>query len=307
MLRRIVAMALAWAAAAAPCAANDTMASLNAGGLVFEKSAAIQMKSEVLSISTSVVEVDYVFANPTAADATSTIAFPLPELLLPMMSHSPASVPFRGQPNYLGFHTWVDGSEVRMSSDVHALLDDGRDVAKELQSLGVNLFTEQQKWTPEVQAALLKLGAIVDGGYGDIFPVWRAKASYYWTQTFPAGKELHIKHRYSPAPLMRLVREAEPDWCTDDGYKAAFGKLPKYETNYLWGRAVPYVLSTGANWSGPIGDFTLKLDKGKAVLVSTCPIAGLSLKRQGNAFVAHAENYTPQADLNILFVFAGPK
>ena len=46
-----IALTLAFAGAPARCLANDTSASVNAGGFVFEKSAAIQMKSEVLSIS----------------------------------------------------------------------------------------------------------------------------------------------------------------------------------------------------------------------------------------------------------------
>ena len=91
------------------------------------------------------------------------------------------------------------------------------------------------------------------------------------------------------------------------GTKPHSQKLPKLEGGYVRGEAVRYVLSTGANWAGPIGDFTLKLDKGAAALISTCPIAGLTLKREGNAFVARTKDYTPKADLNILFVFPGRK
>ena len=54
------------------------------------------MKSEVLSISTSAIEVDYVFANPGPADVTTVVAFPLPDLNLAEMADSPSSIPFRG-------------------------------------------------------------------------------------------------------------------------------------------------------------------------------------------------------------------
>ena len=301
-----IALALAWSVAA-PCFANDTSASLNAGGLVFEKSAAVQMKSEVLSISPETIEVDYVFANAGPQDVTTTVAFPLPELNLAEMTHSPVSIPSPGKQNFLNFKTWVNGKEIALKNDVHAVLEDGRDIAGEMQRLGVNIFTEKQKYMPELQGKLLKLGALVDGGYGDIFPVWVAKTSYYWTQTFPAGKELRIEHRYSPGPYESLVREAEAEWCTDEGYKAVFSKLPKREGGYLPAKAVRYVLRTGANWAGPIGDFTLKLGKGKAAFLSTCPIEGLTLERKGSAFVARAKDFTPKADLNILFVFARNK
>jgi Domain of unknown function (DUF4424) len=63
------------------------------------------------------------------------------------------------------------------------------------------------------------------------------------------------------------------------------------------------VLTTGANWAGPISDFTLKVEKEGAAFLSTCPIEGLTLKRQSSAFVAHANDFTPKTDLNILFVF----
>ncbi len=300
----LVSLAFAMAGAAGPCTANDTSAGLDAGGLVFLKSEVIQIESEVLTISPEIVEIDYVFANPSAVDVTTIVAFPLPDLNLADMAHSPSSIPFRGRQNFVGFRTWVDGKEIKLNSEVHAILDDGRDIAKDLQSLGVNIFTEQDAIKPETRSQLLKLGALVDGGYDDIFPVWTAKTSYYWTQTFPAGKDLHIHHRYSAGALERLTRDREEEWCTDDAYKAAFAKLPQEETGYVRGKAVRYVLKTGANWAGPIGDFTLKLDKAAAALVSTCPIPGLTLTRQGNAFVAHAEKFTPKGDLDVLFAFA---
>jgi hypothetical protein len=67
------------------------------------------------------------------------------------------------------------------------------------------------------------------------------------------------------------------------------------------------VLSTAANWAGPIGAFTLKVDKAGAALVSTCPIDGLTLEREGEAFAARARDFAPKADLNILFVSAARK
>ena len=302
-----LAVASVLLAGTVPCVANDTSASIDAGGLVFRQSADIEMKSEVLTISPETVEVDYVFFNKSAKDIATPVAFPLPDLALAEMWHSPVSVPFRGQQNYVGFKTWVDGKEIAARSEVHAVLEDGRDIAGDLGRLGVNIFAEQQAYSPEAKAALLKLGALVDGGYGDIFPVWVAKTSFYWTQTFPAGKELRVKHRYSAGPLRRLVRADEPEWCTDAAHKAAFAALPKVEGDYLDGKAVRYVLKTGANSAGPIGDFTLRIDKGGAALVSTCPIPGLTLTRDGHAFVAHARNFTPAADLNVLFAFAGRK
>jgi hypothetical protein len=298
-------MALAVAGAAIPCAANDTLASIDAGGLVFTKSTSIQIKSEVLSISPERIEVDYVFANPTAADVTAVVAFPLPGLKIEAMYFMDSSIPFPRKQNYVGFRTWVDGTEIQMNSDIHAVLPDGRDVTKELERLGVNPSLEAGEagaWTPDAAAQLEKIGA-ADGEGNDLRPSWVTETSFHWTQTFPARKEVQVRHTYSAGPLRRFVTEQEAEWCTDDSYKAAFRNLPvKTDGRLLRGEAVRYVLKTGANWAGPIGDFTLKLDKAGAALLSTCPIPGLSLKRDGNMFAGHAQNYTPSADLNILFV-----
>jgi hypothetical protein len=301
MIRLTFTAALALAGAI-PCTANDTSASVDAGGLVFRSSASIQIKSEVLSISAEKIEADYVFANRTNADVTTVVAFPLPDLDFAQMFHALASIPFRGQSNFVGFRTWVDGAEIHLMSDIHAVLTDGRDITKELQSLGVSLFDESGRWPPETGAQLKKIGAA--GEEGDyLYPTWSTKTSFYWTQTFPARKDVSIRHTYNAGPFRSLVTDQQEEWCTDDSYKAAFRKLPgKVEGRYLNGEAVRYVLKTGANWAGPIGDFTLKLDKAGTALLSTCPIPGLSLKRQGNLFIAHAENFAPRADLNILFV-----
>ncbi len=285
---------------AAPSEANDTSASIDAGGLAFQRSR-VSIRSEVLYISPEKIEVDYVFANLGPADITTIVAFPLPDLDLLRMWHSPSSIPFEGEQNFVGFRTWVDGNEIHMESDIHAVLETRRDVTQELKALGINLFTAKLNVTPEIRDKLFKLGA-AQGDEETVIPLWITKTSFFWTQTFPSRKELHIKHTYNAGPFKRFVTEHEAEWCTDDAYKAAFSKLPKYNDPYMDGEAVRYILKTGANWADPIGDFTLKLDKAGTALLSTCPIPGLSLQRQGDMFTAHATYYTPSTDLNILFV-----
>jgi Domain of unknown function (DUF4424) len=298
---RAFLVAVASTFVAGTSAANDTSASIDAGGLIFERSTAVSIASEVLYISLGKIEVDYVFANRTHRDVTTVVAFPLPDLDLQHMWASPSSIPFEGKENFVGFQTWVDGKEIQMQSDVRAILKDRRDVTQELKSLGINLFTAKQELDPEVHGKLIKIGAVIDTR-DEVIPTWITKTNFYWTQTFPAGKRLHVKHVYNAGPFKSFVRDQEAEWCTDDAYKAAFAKLPKYNDPYMDGEAVRYVLKTGANWSGPIGDFVLKLDKAGTALLSTCPIPALSLKKEGNMFVAHATNYTPTTDLNVLFV-----
>jgi hypothetical protein len=65
---------------ARPILANDTMVTLEAGGLVPVKSSKVAMESERLRISVHRVTVDYVFRNTSDQDVDAVVAFPLPEL-----------------------------------------------------------------------------------------------------------------------------------------------------------------------------------------------------------------------------------
>ncbi len=63
-----------------PAAANDTMAVLKTGGLIFVRSDVVSMKSEDLFISRKEVRVDYVFANRSDKTVEGIVAFPMPEI-----------------------------------------------------------------------------------------------------------------------------------------------------------------------------------------------------------------------------------
>ena len=76
----------------------------------------------------------------------------------------------------------------------------------------------------------------------------------------------------------------------------ATSQTPFYE------RRIAYVLTTGANWAGPIGDFHLTVDKGAPdSLVSFCADG---VKKIGPTLfeVRHA-NFTPTRDLHVLILY----
>lgn len=64
--------------ATAPAQANDGIANVSIGGVVFRKSDAIVMKKEVLSISHDLISVEHEFANDTGTEVEEVIVFPLP-------------------------------------------------------------------------------------------------------------------------------------------------------------------------------------------------------------------------------------
>jgi len=59
--------------------ANDSSATLGAGGILLTKSAGIDLQREDLLISVSRISVSYRFKNVTSSDIRTRIAFPLPE------------------------------------------------------------------------------------------------------------------------------------------------------------------------------------------------------------------------------------
>ena len=62
-----------------------------------------------------------------------------------------------------------------------------------------------------------------------------------------------------------------------------------------------YVLSSGANWKGPIKDFRLVVDKGAPdKLISFC-MSGVK-KISPTQFEVKKKNFEPKNDLNILIV-----
>ena len=68
--------------------ANDYEAAIGIGGLVLKKSESIEMLSEDLFISETLVKVRYEFLNNSHNEITTVVAFPLPETLV-TMDHGP--------------------------------------------------------------------------------------------------------------------------------------------------------------------------------------------------------------------------
>jgi hypothetical protein len=291
------------------------------------------MVSEVLRISPRLVEVDYVFENTGKTDVTTLIAFPLPELSQTVWYFSPLNIPFGKDPNFIGFQVWVDGHEVKPDIEIRAF---GKtEITAELKRLGVDPFNPDFSRTDKVDA-LRRLGAIIGGaidsksGTADPVADWSVRVNFHWPQTFPAGKQISVRHRYRPIygnfyvtagpndgnnRLARTDQKLGGQWCFDQGYNVAEGRLldRQYQAAMTkggvlsgdfttWYENVQYVLKTGANWRGPIGRFELQIDKGGAELVSTCPVPGLHLQRAPYGFNAVANDYTPISDLDILFV-----
>jgi len=310
---------LAAAMTGSVAAANDSVAERAAGGLVLKQSADIDMVSEDLFISADEVRVRYVFRNRAPQDVRVTVAFPLPDHDL--------SGDFYGDVAYpSGFATSVDGRPVTMSIEQRALRS-GTDHTALLAGLGVPIMDGADgierafsalPQTDRDRLVALDLAEPTDELTDGIKPRWTVRETRYWEQTFPAGRDLVVEHSYRPGTgqatatglahpeyLRGEGRQAMIDrYCIDEAFLAAVdrgtrlvgGSQPAFSEQW-----VSYILTTGANWRSPIGDFRLVVDKGDSSnIVSFC---GEGVRKIGpTSFEVRHRNWRPTRDLHILIL-----
>ena len=305
--------------AAVPAHANDTSAALATGGLVFVRNPDVTMRSERLIISPAEVQVRYAFFNESDRDVTNLVAFPMPDITFSGPDENIA-IPTENPDNILDFSTTVDGRPV--ASEVEQkVFSHGIDRTELLRRLSVP-FAPHLPATkaaldglpPAEQRRLIDLGLAeteeYDVGTGmqtHLAPRWTLKTTYFWQQSFPARRELVIMHRYRPSLGQSAGTSlGEPGWaglaayrlkyCIEDDFLRAVTRA-RGAAHSSYGapfseQHIEYVLSTGANWNGPIGDFTLIVDMGApANLVSFCADGVSESRRRGpgacDQFCAH--------------------
>jgi hypothetical protein len=313
-----------------PALANDSAVELAVGGIVFSKTADVSMEEENLTISPETVDVVYHFLNQTAEPVTLTVAFPLPDIDLSetdVLHAIPGSDPV----NFVDFKTKIDGKSVKLEPMQRAHLG-SKDVTSAIKTAGLPLLmlSDTQKnlaaISPESKQKLIDTGLLIPSGsdsngaqtYG---PAWTVSTSFIRKQVFPAGKQVVVEHHYKTSlgamqdtPLRRSLRTNEAmatmvdtykkDYCIPDDFLGGIDKIAGGDpTNIgkLEERRVDYVLTTGANWAGPIKSFKLTVDKGRPDrLVSFC--FDNVKKVSPTNFEAVIQDFTPKQDLKILLV-----
>ena len=308
--------------------ANDSSAEKAAGGLVLKQNRDIDMVSEDLYVSPTLVRVRYVFRNRARQARRITVAFPMPDRELSYEMESEVAYPE-------GFHTLVDGRAVRMSVERRAFVN-GVDRTAELARLRVpvapragqrayQLAQAIGRMPRSTQERLARAGLIdADSLHMDqpqIIPMWTIRETWHWDQVFPIGRDLRVEHRYRPGiggtagvPLAsREFRNSEDgrtyarEYCTDAAFLAALDRMSqraeRTQANYPTESRLRYILTTGGNWRSPIGDFRLVVDKGHPdAIVSFC---GQGVRRiSPTQFEVRHRNWRPDRDLAVLIVRA---
>lgn len=307
------------ASVAAPVLANDTTAQLGTGGLVFVTNEQIKMESEDLYISPTEVRVTYQFNNISGEDQSILVAFPMPDVAgsgdfmtdVPIANAESNGMDASDPDNLFGFATTFNGAPVEAKLNQYAF-SNNIDYSKLLKQLGVPLepfgartYDALNALPAEDVAKLTQLGLVFsmeyDAGNGtevDITPLWTLRSTYSWEATFAPGLS-EVVHTYRPSvggtvgttfmPVegdeysKARLAEYRTKYCVDDDLIATLEKVAIEQDGYVnypyvenW---ISYIWSTGNNWSGPIGKFTLTIDKGETDrLVSFC---GENVKKIG--------------------------
>jgi hypothetical protein len=316
---------------APPAMANDSSAELATGGLVFVHNDDIEMRSEDLYISASEIRVRYRFFNRRDRDVVVQVAFPLPEI---KVDHEDVniSVPTEDPVNFVGFTTTADGRPVTPQVEQRVF---ARDVEQTdlLRRLGIPLAPHlaatnealdrlpRPQWQQLIDLGLAEISEY-DAGRGmetHLAARWAIRTAFHWQQAFRANAETVIDHRYAPSvggsaqTSLGSPGFAKESWfsdyqskyCMDRDFLASIDRARRAARSD-WGapmteERIDYILTTGANWAGPIRDFRLVVDKGDPTsLVSFC--ADGVRKISPTRFEMRRTDFIPRKDLSVLIL-----
>jgi Domain of unknown function (DUF4424) len=305
---------------AAPWArGNDSEAATGVGGLTLTQSNEITMDSEELFISSTKVTVKYRFTNRSDTDVSTLIAFPLPKMPGDFGPRTTDLSAYEEIPDFndFKFTTKVDGKAVRLGIATTVNVD-GRSVESRLKELNwplrwfedANFIDTLKELPPESKQQFIAEGLLVKQSTGEVVPAWDLTMNFTRTQVFPAHKTVSVEHNYEPfaggsvgGGLVRERSSYERKYCADGSfYKQFKARQSKRSNSEMYSETwVSYILTSGANWKGPIKKFRLVVDKGVATnLVSFC-MTGVK-KISPTQFEVRKTNFEPTQDLDILIV-----
>lgn len=298
--------------------ANDSAVGETNGSIEFLKQNEISMAKERLLIASDRINVDYVFINHSAQDITVPVAFPMPAIIKNL-----------GQDHSVGianFKISVDGKPVHSTSRWRVMRTNEN--GEEVEDVTAKLL--QSGWTIPQLIKLLENDEPVENNdeqgkprlppewLNDGYPYITVQQYFIWQQRFPAGKEIVIRHSYTPSFSGGVPKNM--GWILDDEYgdkcltPATHKALKQLDAgikvrnedgsaNISWG-ILSYILKTGANWKdGVIGDFTLRIHKRQENEV-VVPCFNYPLKQIDPLTLEFKQkNFKPDENLNINFYY----
>lgn len=318
-----------------PAAANSSTGFQGTGGIELTKTDSIEMRSEDLWIGLDEIRISYVFRNVGDRPVETLVAFPLPDLDLSRgMMEQAWGFPRRAA-DFLDFRLWIDDAPVPPTLERRAIFR-GQDVTATVEAAGAldlapwapGAYDEIARRMDPAALARLREAGLIQSLDEDNTPQWQLRTRYYWTQIFPPGQDVRVRHVYKPfvgnallgslteidgrSAVGRYLGEqsgkgAGPGYdryCLDDATRrtlaAAEAKHPPKAPTAAYNSAeIEYILTTARNWRGPIGRFHLTIDKGAPDnLLSLC-WDGLS-KTGPTTFESVKTDFVPDRDIRLL-------
>lgn len=332
-MRKTASFFLFGLSVAAAALADDSTAQLKAGSIVFTQGTPVKMAEEDLYISPKQVRIRFAFTNASAKDVETLVAFPLPDIDTAEFWGSGAGAMTADPKNFIGFKAVVDGKPVAFTVEQRAFVK-GKEVTAALLAAGAVLnplagdgFQSLTKIPRTRLKSLEKAGIValdetpMPDGKGaprlDVIPQWTVTTRFYWKQKFPAGKTVVIAHSYQPVTGASLFstesdkqrqKYYDVDYCFDPptwaGLKTRTAAAIKREANYLSAYRTDYILKTAGNWQGPIGRFSLTLDKLKAANIISLCWDGALQKTSATTFSFTADAFVPRRDIRLVVLEA---
>lgn len=251
-----------------PLFADDTVASIKAGSIVFEKTDGIVMTKEILSISLKKIQMHLEFVNQTKKEITTLVAFPIPNT--ESCEDMECGIDFNSS-NPMHFTVKVNGKE--------------KEFQLEKKLLSPRNYSLKYYWQ---QTFPPKKKIIIEHTY---VPTAGGTSTHAWA-TSDEIKEYCI----DPGLERTIKSKLQEVWKNRDDKKCP---------NWLSWSWVDYTLLTGANWKGAIGSFELIVDKeAPQNLVSLC-FDGKFEKISPTEFKVLKKDYEPNQDLHLIFIEPG--
>lgn len=233
-----------------PTYANDSTATVAAGGIRYKVSKDISMDEEILKLSVDKIDVSYRFFNHASTTIKETIAFPLP-----VIPYGPAGFRDDYYPTwdeeyyarqyldenpktleegvyhstlaqklslstFINFERTVNGERQPHQHQTRAELQNGQDVTEILKAHNIPLsimylrgFMEAGKLEKDkgLRRKIQKLGLLNNKGE----PLWQTRTIYYWTQYFDPKSETIVGHTYRPHPGFHWLSANNPEVLND--------------------------------------------------------------------------------------------
>lgn len=310
---KFILLTLLLLAAPSVLPANDTAGIIMpTGNVEFHEQKGIKLETEALYISSGRIEVNYIFRNTTGKDITETVFLPLPPF-----DAAEDLQGYQSQNHNFNFECYINGNKKEIE-ETFTLTAAGKDITKYLKPLYPQYYSQPTLKEisalitnlPEKDLAFLKNNKLIaqytiyidfdgDASQTGLAPKDLQKnVIFYWSQTFPAGVPIHVKHIYQPTAHSNSAGRANSE-CVDSQEFEEFCPYGKcFADGYL-----EYILKTAANWQMPMASFNLLIE---SEAKSAGCFEGKPFLNKDPYYAKNLIDFTPTANMSVDFLFATP-